>query len=60
MARRKGRSAKSCLAEVEKLLDYKYDWREPDFTSYDYDNGDAKDTIDRIAKALRKDKEIEE
>jgi len=53
MARRKGRSAKSCLAEVEKLLDYKYDWREPNFTSYGYDNGDAKDTIDRIAKALR-------
>jgi len=53
MARRKGRSAKSCLAEVETLLDYEYDWREPDFTSYDYDNGAAKDTIDRIAKALR-------
>lgn len=63
--------AEARLAEVEKILDHKYFgdrlnpdgrglWRKPDFTSYDYENGDAKDTVDRIAKALRKDKETEE
>jgi len=70
-ADKKAELAESRLAEAEKILDRKYFgnrlnpdgrglWRKPDFTSYDYENGDAKDTIDRIAKALRKDKEIEE